>query len=96
MQTLNHWGNTDRKLYGSPLYSFFLLRPHPIPPTPKWKKTRNQQTETTFKKTKLQTPRGRDGTETWGILGSAFVDVFFVFWWDWMGPKRRDTLEVST
>jgi hypothetical protein len=43
------------------------------------KKTRNQQTETTFKKTKLQTPRGRDGTETWGILGSAFVDVFLCF-----------------
>jgi len=30
-------------------------------------------------KTKLQTPRGRDGTETWVILGSAFVDVFLCF-----------------
>jgi len=60
------------------------------------KKQETNKQKQHLKKTKLQTPRGRDGTETWGILGSAFVDVFFVFWWDWMGPKRRDTLEVST
>ena len=81
MQTLNQWGNTDRKLYGSPLYSFSRLRPHPIPPTPKWKKNKKPTNRNNINKnkTKLQTPRGRDGTETWVILGSAFVDVFLCF-----------------
>jgi hypothetical protein len=43
------------------------------------KKQETNKQKQHLKKTKLQTPRGRDGTETWGILGSAFVDVFLCF-----------------